>query len=403
MGPTRGVSLLAHAPHAWASLRRQPARAAACIIVLSIGIAGLLCVRALLDGARRRVIDQVESMGATAIFVRGPQSFFESPSARDALREIAMHDQVREVASLRERSSSVWLPGSRGQLRAQVLEASPAFFASLSLGLAEGRGLAAADAGMAHGVVGVELARRLRVRVGDRVMVDGLPIRVVGVLDRRAALAEPDGEAQPIAGGNSARNVDQAVLVSPRTRGLHESSHRTTELIVLCRTSASVPEVATLIRRSLPAAAAAGVEFVVPLELLSTRSWTERLLAVCVLIVTALTAGSVAGGVGAVLLMSIHERRSELAIRRALGARRGDIRAQVLLEGAILVVGGAGLGVMLALVVLGPASGIVGVPALLTPWNVASVTGGASIVGLLACLAPAQLATTADPARDLIR
>jgi putative ABC transport system permease protein len=57
------------------------------------------------------------------------------------------------------------------------------------------------------------------------------------------------------------------------------------------------------------------------------------------------------GGVGilAVMLISIRERRGEIGLRRALGAKRRDIRLQFLIEAALLAGAGGGIGVALGL------------------------------------------------------
>ena len=59
----------------------------------------------------------------------------------------------------------------------------------------------------------------------------------------------------------------------------------------------------------------------------------------------------IVGGIGImnIMLVSVAERRAEIAIRRALGARQRDIRSQFLIESVILTVAGGVLGVALGL------------------------------------------------------
>jgi len=83
--------------------------------------------------------------------------------------------------------------------------------------------------------------------------------------------------------------------------------------------------------------------------LLATERETSRSLTALIGSVAAISL--FVGGVGilAVMLISVRERTAEIGLRRALGARRADIRRQFLFESAILAVAGAAFGVILGL------------------------------------------------------
>ncbi len=116
----------------------------------------------------------------------------------------------------------------------------------------------------------------------------------------------------------------------------------------------------------------------------------------------------VVGGVGVanIMFVVVHERTREFGIRRAIGARRGDILQQVLLEALLIVAAGALLGFALSLLLtraaaLLPIDEFVGVPTI-SPLVVGVTVGLLAVIALLAGLLPARRAARLDPA-DAIR
>lgn len=98
-----------------------------------------------------------------------------------------------------------------------------------------------------------------------------------------------------------------------------------------------------------------------------------------------------------VLLMDLAQRRKEIGVRRSVGARRGDVLRQVLLEAAGLALAGGAVGLVLA-------GGIAGLLTLLSPvpvWLGPSVAARsllvALLVGVLAGVLPARRAVRLDP------
>jgi macrolide transport system ATP-binding/permease protein len=108
------------------------------------------------------------------------------------------------------------------------------------------------------------------------------------------------------------------------------------------------------------------------------------------------------GGIGVmnIMLVGVAERRREIGIRMAVGARRGDIAGQFLVEAALVSgLGGLagvalGIGVAFALPALGT-------PAVLLPGPILIAFGAAVLVGLVFGVAPARKAAALDPVAAL--
>ena len=112
----------------------------------------------------------------------------------------------------------------------------------------------------------------------------------------------------------------------------------------------------------------------------------------------------VVGGLGvmSVMLIAVTERRREIGIRMATGARRRDIARQFLLEAAVVTCAGGLLGTALG-TVTGPALEAAGLTAAFSPWFVAAALASAIGTGVAAGFAPARRAAMLDPVRALAR
>jgi putative ABC transport system permease protein len=122
----------------------------------------------------------------------------------------------------------------------------------------------------------------------------------------------------------------------------------------------------------------------------SNRTFT--VLLACVAAISLLVGGI---GVMNIMLVTVTERTHEIGIRKALGARRGDIVGQFLVEAVLLSVIGGLLGVLVGLA--GSRFTIVGVRPVVAPYSVLLAFGVAAGVGLAFGLYPANRAAALRP------
>jgi putative ABC transport system permease protein len=101
------------------------------------------------------------------------------------------------------------------------------------------------------------------------------------------------------------------------------------------------------------------------------------------------------------MLMGVNERRSEIGLRKAVGARGRDVWVQFLLESSLVTVVGGLLALVVAAVTLGVIGRFMEIPSIM-PWEAAFLGLGAAVaVGLLAGVAPARRASALDPVATL--
>jgi putative ABC transport system permease protein len=109
------------------------------------------------------------------------------------------------------------------------------------------------------------------------------------------------------------------------------------------------------------------------------------------------------GGVGilAVMLMSVRERVKEIGLRRALGARRGDILFQFLVEAVMLSLSGGIVGVIVGIIATFVVAYFAGWEAILVPQISLFAVAASAGIGLLFGTIPAHKASLASPIHSL--
>lgn len=111
----------------------------------------------------------------------------------------------------------------------------------------------------------------------------------------------------------------------------------------------------------------------------------------------------VVGGIGImnIMLVSVSERTREIGIRRAIGATRGNILGQFLLEAVVLSLLGGLLGVASAFGVAQLVAIFVGIEPVFTPFALGLAVGVSTLIGIVFGIAPALKASRKDPIEAL--
>lgn len=373
-----------------------------------VGVAALTWVVAIGRGAERKILTTVrQNLGSSSIFVSSGSGFTASGARADEGRLTL--DDVRGVAEA--------LPGVELWEPLQTLEEAPVRRGGASalarvVGSSErgerawGRGVtrgewfdAPAVARLARvALVGETTARELfgaEDPVGAEILVASVPLRVVGVL-------EPFGTD---AHGMD-RDAEVVVPISTLMRRItNADALRGAKLLVADprRVEETAAEVRRLLRErhALPPDRADDFHVMTPAQIDRLVGRARAVLFVFLPLVAAvalLAGGAVAASL---MLLSVGERRAEIGLRRAVGARPRDIALQILVETAATTLlggaAGAALGCAGALAVAGRLGLDVGVP-----WGAALLGLGLSTaIGVAAGLVPARRAAALHPVEAL--
>jgi putative ABC transport system permease protein len=387
------------------SLRLHKLRSSLSILGVVFGVAAVVAMSSVGEGARRETLAQVSSLGIDTVTVR-PRPKEPGPKAPPALPAAAalslgrVVPGVRTVAPLRVAE----VPAEAGGRTAAVIAigTTPAYRDASRLEIASGRFLAALDVADRKrvAVLGASVARALFPvgdPLGEMLRLGGDWYQVVGVLEGRAS---PRGRGSAIRG----RDLNRSVLVPlpALDRGADRTADGVDEIVFRVSSPEAVVRAAALaeavVRR---ASGEEALEVIVPREILRQRERTQRVFDVVTGAVAAISL--LVGGIGImnIMLASVAERTREVGVRRALGARRRDVAAQFLVESSLLTVAGGVLGTVLGLVGAALIQVFAGWPTAVDPLMLAAALLVAFAVGIGFGFYPAWHAAGLDPVEAL--
>jgi putative ABC transport system permease protein len=376
-----------------AGLRSRRLRSLLTALGIAIGIAAMVAVVGISSSSRADVIARIDALGTDLLRVQPGQTMSgDSTTLPESARDVAARiGPVTATAGITGvdatvRRTDLIDADVTGGIR--VVAADRSTLTATSAELDVGRFLDAASERLPTVVLGADSARRLGVRSLDddpRVWLGGEWFAVIGIL-----------EPVPLA-----PELDSAALIGyPVAATLFDTTTSPSTLFV--RTSPDrVEAVRGVLARSIRPDAPDEVDVSRPSDALEARAATDTALRNLLLALGAVAL--VVGGVGItnVMVISVLERRGEIGVRRAMGARRVHIAGQFLTEAALLALLGGLAGVALgaaATAIYARSRGwLVDVPVT----ALAAGAGAALAVGLLAGVSPAVRAARLDPADAL--
>jgi putative ABC transport system permease protein len=376
-------------------LRARRLRTMLTALGIAIGIAAMVAVVGISASSKADLIAEIDALGTDLLRVQPGQSVFgEATTLPEQARDVA--DRIGPVTSTAG-ITTVDTTVRRNQLvddavtgGIRIAAADLSTLDATSAELAGGRFLDAAAETLPTVVLGDDAARRLGISVADlasnpRVWLGEEWFAVIGIL-----------EPAPLA-----PDLDSAALIGyPVADELFGTTRSPSTLFV--RTSPDqVEAVRAVLARSVDPESPDEVEVSRPSDALEARAATDEALRNLLLGLGAVAL--VVGGVGItnVMVISVLERRGEIGVRRAMGARRMHIAGQFLTEATMLAtlggVSGVALGAAVTALYAHSQGWLVDVP-------VAALAGGAAAalaVGLVAGVSPAIRAARLDPADAL--
>ncbi len=388
------------------SLGSARVRAGLTLLAMAIGVAAVVVLTALGEGARRYVTGQFASLGTHLLIVlpgRSETTGGQPPLLGETPRDLTLDDalallrspHVRRVAPVTLGSAPVSWKGRERETT--VVGTTADFFPVRRVELAQGRPLPAGDPRLANPacVIGAKVQRELlgaEPPLGKWLRVGEWRCRVTGVLASEGRSIGLDLEELVILPVASA----QAVFDAP-------SLFR---ILVEARSRADIAPAADDLRRTL-AARHEGEEDVTVITQDAVVATFDRIFDALTLAVGGIGAVSLAVAgilIMNVMLVAVSRRTAEVGLLKALGATSAQVERLFLLEAGLLASLGATVGVAVGVL----SAALLGrIYPMLEPvppvWAVAAGFGVAIATGLLFGVLPARRAARLDPVQALAR
>lgn len=412
MNTTRKSAIAGSITIALQSLKSSPVRSALTMLGIIIGIAAAIVSVSIAQGAGQQLQEQIESFGTHVLYVwpdsnrRGGRSQgigTARPITERDLEAIAAIDAIEGISG-RVQSSVTVVAGDKNWTT-QVQGVDQAFQLVENVELSSGRNFSAREAqsGAKVAILGQTVATELfgdADPIGQRFRVSRTPAEVIGVLEERGAT-------------NWGQNQDDVIwmprpLVATRIAGRQSSFANSVGSLSIkvwddedvLETQAEIEYRLRLLRDIQPGAEDDFRVFNFA-EFIRARNETELLLG---FLLAAFSATSlVVGGIGImnIMLVSVTERTREIGLRRAVGARRGDVLIQFLVEAIMLGLLGGIIGMLLGVGATYFAAQLGDFPVMISIWTL----GGAVVIAIFIALFfgyyPARRAARLDPIEAL--
>jgi putative ABC transport system permease protein len=404
---------------AFSSLRAHKLRAGLTILGIVIGVATLIAISSVINGLNQNVIASVEQIGSNILFVykfnlaslghptseewTRPDLTFEDGLALRELPHVAAATAGQRLFHPMFGFGTYTVRSRFGKAGNTALDGElPIAQEIFNINMDEGRWLNQVDHDHRRMVcaLGYETAAELFPHggaTGSEVQVESQTFTVIGVVQKWKS---------PFTAG---KNPDDNVVWMPLStfRKMHPE-HKEFWLYVKVDAVENMPLVIdgirTLLRRRRGVRVEQEDNFAIMTPDALTDLWNQISGGFFILMFSVSSVGLLVGGIGVmnIMLMSVTERTHEIGVRKAVGATRGDILRQFVLEAMILTAVGGLLGV-------GAGAGIafliksldIGLPATVTLfWASFALTTSASI-GLFFGIYPAWKAAQLDPVAAL--
>jgi len=388
------------------SLWANKLRSVLTLLGVVIGVASVIAVVTLVNGANVYVATKINRQGADVFTISQQPSF--TTSYKDHLkytkRKVISLDEYRavraectlclQVGALQSTTGTI-VYGAQSSTDTSVRGYTALMPEMQNLNIVEGRGYTQADEEhAAHvAIIGADIEEnllRFEDPIGKEIRVDGVPYTVIGL-----------GEKQGKTLGQSQDNwVGVPLTAYQKTYGTAKTltiyARAPSGAAAMDQASDQARQIVRGLRHDRP-----GEEDSFTLEtssalagLFATIGNSIGAVAIAIAAISLVVGGIV---IMNIMLVSVTERTREIGVRKALGARRRDVLLQFLMESSLLAAIGGAIGVVLGICAALGVAALVSFPATVAVWSVFAGLLVALSVGIFFGVYPARKAAELDP------
>lgn len=338
----QSLSQLLH--EAFVSLRTLGKRSILALLGIVIGSSSVVALINIGHNAAEDAAMIFKDMGTDTLVAQFPpkgNSTVPMPTSLDLQAVRQAVPGIAHIGAISSFSGPVVFHGRT--TNAGLIGSTPGLKDAMRLALREGRFLSEFDSGETYAVVGDQVAQALSLpgdplRLGDRVRINDYLFLIIGILQN-----QPRSMLIPV-------QTNESLFIPAAGMRRIYSSPQVGSVVLRATAGQDMERIASDATRALSAQLMDHtVEIQIPQQMIDGMTRQSRTFAYLLLALGAISL--VGGGVGVmnVMLMNVSERRREIGIRMALGARQRDIRNLFLLEAVTLTAVGALCGAVMGM------------------------------------------------------
>lgn len=372
--------------------RTRKLRAVLTALGIAIGIAALVAVMGISESSRADLLAELDALGTNRLQVSPGQSFAGGDvtlpeTSGDQIRRLDGVDQAAAVSVVDAtvRRSSIIPEADTNGITTRAVD--PSLPDVIGATVAEGRWHGAATEVLPTVVLGSATAERLGIDHADgrTVIIGDEPFTVIGILDSVPLYATLDASA---------------FIGYPIAEELFDTSRAPSAVYVVTDPD-RVDRVGDLLAATTNPMSPAEVDVTNPSDAVAAREAVDESLTALLLGLggVALLVGGI--GIANVMVIGVLERRTEIGVRRALGATKRHIRLQFVLEAMLLGGVGGVIGVVLGVAVTAGYTTVSNQTLAIAPSSSILGLASAVVIGAIAGLSPATRAARLPPAEAI--
>jgi putative ABC transport system permease protein len=388
---------------AFQSIRANKLRAVLTMLGIIIGVGAVITMVALGSGAQKAVEDRIAALGANVLTVFAGQGRFGGIRITDQTilstddYEALVRDATLLKAVVPEMQQSLQVKYGNQNSNVNIVGTTPNYIQVRNYTVPNGRMFTSGDdeARQRYAVLGAAVPRMLGANpaamINQTIQIRGINFEIIGILSEKGA-----------AGGWG--NPDEQILIPLQTAKYRVfGSDRLRSMSVQVADGVPIEQgmvdLERVLRREHKIRPGQENDFTIrnQQDLLATQQQTTQVFTTLLASIAAVSL--LVGGIGImnIMLVSVTERTREIGVRKALGATRGNIMLQFLVEALALCLVGGGLGVLLGIGAAITLARVMQWNTLISPAAVTIAFGFSALVGLFFGLWPARRAASLDP------
>ena len=391
-------------------LQRRKLRTGLTLLGMVFGVGAIVAMLAVGEGSRREALSLVAELGLNNVLLEAKDIADDrlkevrtrslGLSASDGAAALSVVPGADSVALRKEIKVDLLASGAR-VTPAQAFAVSPSYADHSGLKVTRGRWLTAEDGATLAPVcvLGARLAQSLfgtADPLGARIKLNQVWLEVIGIL------ADRSNNKQEFEGVKL--GLDDERLFVPwetgRARFKFSVIEDEVDAISLRLNGTTEPDIASRVLQTLIEQRHAGADdtkLIVPMGLYRQHQQTQRIFTIVMSSIAAVSL--LVGGIGImnIMLANVLERRREIGLKRALGARKRNVVAQFLAEALVIAVSGALCGVLLGAVAAYSIAALAGWSVAWSPFTLLLAVALCIGVGVAFGVFPARQAAELDP------